>query len=69
MFCFIIFRYEMCFWEVAFSLRNWSQPKKKKPLEDIKWPPRKKERLVLISCGAQHLQNEPEKETWQRLSL
>lgn len=29
----------------------------------------KKERKVLISWGAQHLQNEPEKETWQRLSL
>lgn len=29
----------------------------------------KKERKGLISWGAQYLQNEPEKETWQRLSL
>lgn len=47
MFYFIIFRYETCFWEVAFSLRNWSQLKKqeKKPLKNIKQPPRKEGRF------------------------
>jgi len=45
--CFIIFRYETCFWEAAFSLRNWSQPKKKekKSLKDIKQPPGRKARF------------------------